>query len=147
MPQKEAFPTNISSRFAVAIHILSLLEMNKGGTNTSDFLASSVNTNPVVVRRIVSMLSRAGLVQVKSGVAGARLAKEASAITLLDIYRAVQVVEENGLFAVHECPNPECPVGRSIQSAILPVFVSAQRAMESELDRIRLTDILHSIPV
>ena len=93
---------NISSRFAVAIHILSVLEMNKAGVSTSDYIAESVNTNPVVIRRIVGMLSKAGLVEVKPGVAGAKLAKHPSEITLLDIYHAVHVVQEDSLFGIHE---------------------------------------------
>lgn len=136
---------NISSRFSVAIHILSILEVNKTGTNTSDFIASSVNTNPVVIRRITGMLSKAGLVEVKPGVPGAKLAKDPSDITLLDIYNAVNVVEENGLFGVHDSPNPDCTVGRNIQGVIVPLFTSAQKAMENVLAAVKLQDIIQDI--
>ena len=79
-----------SNRFAVAIHILSLLETNKNGRTTSDMIAGSVNTNPVVIRRIMGLLSKAGLVTTSPGVAGAAITRPVSEITLLDIYRAVQ---------------------------------------------------------
>jgi len=135
----------ISSRFAVAIHILSLLELNKDGVSTSEYISGSVNTNPVVIRRIMSMLSKAGLANVRPGVAGAKLARDVSEITLLDVYRAVNVVEEDGLFSVHEKPNPECPVGRNIQASIEPIFTTAQKAMEDSLAKVTLQDIVEDI--
>lgn len=135
----------ISSRFAVAIHILSLLELNKDGVSTSEYISGSVNTNPVVIRRIMSMLSKAGLANVRPGVAGAKLARDISEITLLDVYRAVHVVEEDGLFSVHEKPNPDCPVGRNIQSSIEPIFSAAQKAMEDALAKVTLQDIVEDI--
>lgn len=136
---------NISTRFAVAIHILSVLEMNKTGISTSEYIAESVNTNPVVIRRITGMLSKAGLVEVRPGVAGAKLKGEAEEISLLDIYRAVHVVQENNLFAVHEQPNEKCPVGKHIHDAMVPVFSLAQHAMESVLQKVTLQDIVQSI--
>lgn len=136
---------SISSRFSVAIHILSLLDINKASSNTSEFIASSVNTNPVVIRRIMGMLNRAGLVDVRPGVAGARLARNVSDITLLDIYNAVNVVDEDALFGIHESPNPECMVGRNIQAAIVPLFISAQKAMEKVLQDVTLQDIIQDI--
>lgn len=61
---------SISSRFAVGIHILVLIEMNKDGVSSSEFLAESVNTNPVVIRKIMGMLKKSGLVEVHPGKAG-----------------------------------------------------------------------------
>jgi DNA-binding IscR family transcriptional regulator len=135
----------ISSRFAVAIHILTLLEFNKEGISTSEYLSGSVNTNPVVIRRIIGMLNKAGLVDVRPGVAGSKLARPLDEINLLDIYRAVQVVNQNALFAVHDSPNPDCNVGKNIQSAIEPIFTIAQRAMEEQLKHVTLKQIVDDI--
>ncbi|MEK4511132.1 Rrf2 family transcriptional regulator [Paenibacillus anaericanus] len=135
----------ISSRFAVAIHILTLLEINKEGVSTSEYLSGSVNTNPVVIRRIIGMLNKAGFVEVRPGVAGTKLARELSDITLLDIYRAVHVVEEDALFAVHDKANPKCPVGRNIQSTIEPIFSEAQKAMETTLEAVTLQDVVDDL--
>jgi len=132
----------ISSRFAVAIHILSLLEVNKEGRNTSDFIASSVNTNPVVIRRIMSMLNKAGLVITNPGVAGAVLDRPMEQITLLEVYRAVQADHKEELFSVHENPNPQCAVGRNIQGALESTFLQAQKAMEDELSKVTLKHIV-----
>ena len=136
---------SISSRFAVGIHILALIEINKDGVSSSEFLAGSVNTNPAVIRKIMGMLKKAGLIEVHPGIAGAKLAKELSDITLLDVYKAVNVVQDKELFSVHENPNPECPVGRNIQNTIGPLFSTAQLAMENVLGNVTLEDVVKDI--
>ncbi|MBW4083058.1 Rrf2 family transcriptional regulator [Paenibacillus sp. S150] len=138
---------NISTRFAVAIHILTLIDSNKEGKSTSEWIAGSVNTNPVVIRRLTGMLHKAGLVEVRPGVAGARLTRSGAEITLLQIYKAVNAVEADSLFSVHEHPNPRCPVGRNIAGAIVPVFSLAQQAMENVLEGVTLDQIVNQIPV
>lgn len=136
---------SISSRFSVGIHILSLIELNKEGVTSSEFLAASVNTNPAVIRKLMGMLKKAGLIDVRPGIAGARLAKELSAITLFDVYKAVDVVPENELFAVHDKPNPACPVGKNIQDTIEPIFTAAQLAMENVLKNVTLAEVVEGI--
>ncbi|MGG3889714.1 Rrf2 family transcriptional regulator [Metabacillus fastidiosus] len=136
---------SISSRFAVGIHILSLIEINKQGVNSSEFIAGSVNTNPVVVRRIMGMLKNAGLVKVRPGIAGAELAKDLSEITLLDVYKAVNVVPEQELFSLHDNPNPACPVGRNIQETITPLFSIAQLSLEKALGNVTIADVVKDI--
>jgi len=136
---------SISSRFAVGIHILALIELNKEGTTSSEFLASSVNTNSAVIRKLMGMLKKSGLIEVKPGIAGAKLAKKLSDITLFDVYKAVNVVQEKELFSVHENPNPKCPVGRNIQNTIEPLFTSAQLAMEKMLRSVTLEDVVKDI--
>jgi DNA-binding IscR family transcriptional regulator len=123
-----------------------LLAINKDkATNTSEYIAGSVNTNPVVIRKVMSMLKGAGLVHVRAGVAGAELAKELQEITLLDVYKAVNVVAENDLFSSHEHPNPECIVGRNIQHSLTKQFSAAQKAMEHSLEIVTLADVVHDI--
>ena len=136
---------SISSRFAVGVHILTLLEVNKGGVNSSEFIAGSVNTNPAVIRKIMGMLKKSGLINIRPGIAGADLARDLSMITLLDVYKAVNVVQEKELFSIHENPNPECPVGRNIQDAIGPLFSSAEKAMEKALENVTIADVVSDI--
>ncbi|OAS89057.1 MULTISPECIES: Rrf2 family transcriptional regulator [Metabacillus] len=136
---------SISSRFAVGIHILALIELNKEGITSSEFLASSVNTNSAVIRKLMGMLKNAGLIEVKPGIAGAKLSKKLYDITLFDVYKAVNVVQEKELFSVHENPNPKCPVGRNIQNTIEPLFTSAQLAMEKVLRSVTLEDVVKDI--
>lgn len=136
---------SISSRFSVGIHILTLIEINKDGVSSSEYLAGSVNTNPAVIRKIMGMLKKAGLIHVKPGIAGAELAKDLSEITMLDVYKAVNVVKDNELFSIHENPNPDCPVGKNIQNTIEPLFVSAQAALEKVLGNVTIEDVVKDI--
>ena len=93
----------ISSRFTIAIHMLTCMETFKEEYKiTSDFLASSINVNPVIIRRILSQLKEAGLIEVKRGTGGAGIIKPLEEITFLDVYRAVECIEENTLFHFHE---------------------------------------------
>jgi Rrf2 family protein len=143
--KRQVIEMSISSRFTVGLHILALIDLNKDGVSSSEFLARSVNTNPTLIRKIMGMLKKAGLIQVQPGIAGAKLAKDPSHITLLDVYRAVDVVQEKELFSVHENPHPDCPVGRNIQDSIAPVLSAAQLAMEKVLGYVTIKDIVQDI--
>ncbi|WP_321815749.1 MULTISPECIES: Rrf2 family transcriptional regulator [unclassified Paraburkholderia] len=123
---------NTSSRFAFAVHVLALLALQEGAPLSSDIIAGSVNTNPALIRRLLTMLANAGLTTSQLGAGGgALLAREPQAITLLDVYRAV---DDAQLFAMHrEEPNPACMVGRHIQVSLRGIIDDAQRAMEASL--------------
>lgn len=108
---------------------------------TGDFIAGSVNTNPVIIRRITGMLKKAGLVDVRPGVGGATLLKDPAQITLLDIYRAVQVSEDGELFGFHDHPNPLCLVGRNIEAALRTEMREAQLALEQRLAQVSLSEL------
>lgn len=132
----------ISSRFTIAIHIFSCINtFEKEKKVTSDFLASSVEVNPVVIRRILLQLKSAGLVNVQRGTGGTTIAKPLEEISFLDIYRAVECVEAGELFHFHEKPNIECPVGRNIHQVLDEKLERVQRAMERELATITLADV------
>ncbi|HTH17712.1 MAG TPA: Rrf2 family transcriptional regulator [Magnetospirillum sp.] len=131
-------------RFAVAVHVTSVLALHPEQTCTSDWIAGSVNTNPVVIRRILSALAKAGLVHSTRGSAGGSvLARDPSAITLLDIARAVEEDEEPALH--HQPPNPGCPVGRTIQPVLLDVLNRAEAAREAVLAATLLSQVLERI--
>ncbi len=132
----------ISSRFTVAVHILSLLGIESSSHFTSEWIAGSVNTNPVIIRRVIGQLKKAGFVNVRPGTGGTFLAKSLEEITLLDVYRAVDVVEEGELFHFHEEPNPECPVGANIQSVLQLILLHAQSAMEQVLEKVTIKQLV-----
>ena len=133
----------MSSRFTIAIHMLACMEAFKGEYKvTSEFLASSINVNPVIIRRILSQLRDTGIVEVRRGTGGAAPAKPLQEITLLDVYRAVDCVEEKALFHFHENPNMSCPVGRNIHNILDDKLLRAQEAMEWELQAVTLADLM-----
>lgn len=132
----------ITSRLTIALHIFACIDTFKDDYKlTSDFLASSVNVNPVVIRRILGQLKSAGLVNVTRGSGGCEIAKPLTEITMLDVYRAVDCVESDSLFHFHENPNPECPVGRNIHSILDEKLLRVQNAMEHEMQNITLAEI------
>ena len=116
--------------------------MNSNELCTSEWIAESVNTNPVVIRRVIGKLRDAELVQVRRGIGGATLLKPLEEITLLDVYRAVEVVEEGELFQMHEKPNPNCPVGANIEAVLELILLRAQEAMESVLQEITMKELV-----
>lgn len=135
-----------NSRFTVAVHLLAglaLFEKN-GASMTSDQAAQSVNTNPVVVRRIMGDLRKAGLVASQPGTHGGwRFVRPPRTITLRDVYLAV---EDEALFAMHHRqPNSACPVGRSIQGVLARRFERAQAAMLDELSQTTIAEVLDEI--
>lgn len=135
----------VGTRFSIAAHILALLgsEREGGTAASSEYLAASIGVNPVVVRSVMGQLRRVGLVKTSQGVAGASLAKPLSEIALLDVYRAIE--PDGGLFAIHERPNPKCPVGAGIQSALECYFGRVQRSLEQRLEAITLSQVLDEI--
>lgn len=134
----------ITSRLTVALHVFSCMKAFEGQYKlTSDFLASSVNVNPVVIRRLLQQLKAAGLVEVTRGSGGCRPAKPLEEITMLDVYRAVDCVEDNSLFHFHENPNPNCPVGRNIHNVLDEKLMRVQKAMEDEMQKITMAEIAH----
>lgn len=132
----------ISSRFTVAVHVLLCIEMFKEEYKvTSDFLASSVNANPVVIRRILQQLKRAGIVRVARGSGGADTARPLDEITLFDLYKAVECVDGEGLFHFHEEPSLLCPVGRNIHAVLDNRLEKIQSAMEKEMRSVTMRDV------
>ena len=134
----------ISSRFTIAIHIFSCINTFENEYKiTSDFLASSIQVNPVIIRKLLGQLRGAGLIEVKRGSGGASLAKEPGDITLLDIFNAVESLDDGKLFHFHENPNPNCPVGRSVHPVLDGRLEQIQRTMEKEMQSITLKDVFN----
>ena len=133
-----------SCRFAVAVHVLVVLAYKAGEPVTSGLLAASVNTNPVVIRRLLLALQQAGLVATRKGAGcGSRLRRTPERISLDQVYRAVESDEP---FARHtRKPNQGCPVGHCIQAALEEIFASAEAALERDLAKTSLADVLGSV--
>jgi len=129
-----------STRFAVAVHILTALAVSDGKPMRSEDIAYSANTGAVVIRGLLSRLIEAGLTRSQLGAGGgALLAKPAEKIRLLDVYEAV---EDTELFSLHRTPPCEnCAVGGNIIQAMQPVLTRARTALETELAKTTVADI------
>src|SRR5690242_1930064 len=99
-----------SCRFAMAVHVLAVLAYKDGDRVTSTLLASSVNTNPVIIRRLLLILQRCNLVETRKGVgSGSMLSRSPEQINLAEVFRAVE--GEEGFVMPRGKPNQSCPVG------------------------------------
>jgi len=129
-----------NSRLAVAAHIVSVLAFKRDEFVPSHSIASSVNTHPTVIRRILAALTRAGIVASEEGKSGgSKLMKCPSKITLLDLSFAVG---EDHLFAVHKNPtNESCPISRTMKKALGKVFSDAEKAAFIQLQRVSIADL------
>ena len=128
----------------MAVHVLAVLAYKEGDRVTSASLAGSINTNPVIVRRLLSSLQKARLVETCKGAgAGSRLSRSPQRINLGEVYRSVEGGES---FATpSRKPNAICPVGHCILDALAKIFDSAQRAMERDLEKTTLADVIDAV--
>jgi Rrf2 family protein len=134
-----------NSRMTIAVHVLAWLALaqRRGrAVLTSDQVAASVNTNPVIIRRSLGELRRAGLVDVRHGAgAGWSLARDPAQITLLEVHDAIG---PEPLFGLHRTePNLECPVGKGIRPVLSQVYSGIDQAVRRELAAVSVTDVLH----
>src|SRR5947208_3385705 len=135
----------MSSKLSVGIHILTIFGLKPGESLTSEFIADSVNTNPVAIRRLLGSLREAGVVESRTGVGGGwSLLVAPGRITLLDILRAVEPQSE--VFALHRSePNPDCPCGLHVQGVLTEVYDKIQDGMARQLASITIACIAGKI--
>jgi Rrf2 family protein len=132
-----------SCRFAMAVHVLAVLAYKEGDPVTSAKLADSVNTNPVIIRRLLLSLQQARLVETRKGAgAGSRLSRSPQRINLAEVYRAVERHEP--FSSPNNKPNAGCPVGNCIRKTLEMVFASAESALEQDLKRTTLADVVRT---
>jgi Rrf2 family protein len=133
-----------NSRFAVAVHVLTLMAWSGEEPLKSEQVAESVNTNPVVIRRMLCELAEAGLVVSQTGsLGGSRLASDPAKTTLLDIYQALEC---GGVFSLHrQPPSRDCPVGVNIETVLGDVLLEVDSAVEAVLAKITIRDVVQRL--
>lgn len=132
----------ITNRFTIAVHIITAIDYFQDKEKvTSSFLACSVGANPLIVRNVMRKLKEAGIIDISQGKSGIALARKLDEVTFCDIYKAVDCINEEGLFHFHENPNTNCPVGRNIHKAMDKKLLQVQEAMEEAMKKITLADV------
>lgn len=135
----------ISTKFTIAIHILAAVEyFGKDTKVTSDLLASSIGSNPVIIRNIMSDLQNAGIIATKRGPGGIKIERPLNEITFYDVYEAVEKNKDQ-LFNFHDNPSPACPVGRNIHAALDSKLADAQKHFEEDLKHYTIADVENDI--
>ncbi len=130
-----------NSQFAMAVHILTMLASSNDENVKSECIAASVNTNPVVIRRLLGQLAHAGLVSSQTGAfGGTRLARSPEAISLCEIYKAVSCGE---VFALHaRSPSQDCPVGKNIESVLCNLQKEIDKCVGERLAQYTLSSVI-----
>lgn len=128
----------------MAVHVLSLMAWSGEEPLKSEQVAESVNTNPVVIRRMLLELAEAGLVVSQTGsLGGSRLANDPAKTTLLDVYQALEC---RGVFSLHrQPPSRDCPVGVNIETVLGEVLLEVDSAVEQVLEKITIDDVVQRL--
>lgn len=133
-----------NSQFSMAVHILAMLAKAGDGRVKSECIAASVNTNPVVIRRLLGQLNQAGLVASQTGASGGtRLAKSPAEISLCEVYKAVSCGE---VFALHaKSPSQNCPVGKNIEAVLCNLQKEIDRSVGEKLSQYTLAGVIEAV--
>lgn len=133
-----------NSQFSMAVHVLAMLAKSGEDNIKSERVAGSVNTNPVVIRRLLGQLNQANLVISQTGAAGGtRLARCPMEITLAEIYKAVSCGE---VFALHgKSPNQDCPIGKNIESVLCNLQKEIDKTVGEKLSEYTLQSVIDVI--
>ncbi len=136
----------ITNQFTIGIHIICAIEYFKKETIvTSSLLASSTGANPVTVRTVISELREAGILDISQGKTGIGLKKNIDDISLLDVFNAVDSLDEDGLFHFHNSPNPNCPIGKNIHKAMDDKLAKIQDSMKRQMEEIKIGNVYNDI--
>lgn len=135
----------VSRDFTIALHVLLCVKYFGSSTKvTSDFIASSVGVNPVIVRRMFGKLKEAKIIEVNAGTGGVKILKPLEEISLFDVYVAAGC-KKSPIFNFHENPNKLCPVGKNIHKVLDSRIEKATNALENELKAMKFSDLVNDL--
>ncbi len=133
-----------NTRLATAVQILCVIAYKGPEATTSEVIARSLKTNPVVVRRLLKDLQAKGLVTVRPGKdGGVQMGCDPARITLDHIYKAVEA--DNGVFALRPRGNLKCPVDSAMKDLLTPVFHATDLAVEKTLRQTTLSKLMREL--
>ena len=133
-----------NSQFSMAVHVLAMLAKSGDDNVKSECIAGSVNTNAVVIRRLLGQLNQANLVTSQTGASGGtRLAKSPAEISLCEIYKAVSCGE---VFALHaKAPNQDCPIGKNIEAVLCNLQKEIEQSVGEKLKQFTLARVMDMV--
>ena len=134
----------MNTHLAIAIHALTLLAQENNGPLSATYIAASIDTHPVFLRRVLNTLQKAGLIDSQRGAnGGVRLLRPPEKITLLDVYSAISQGED--LLKIHPSPNPACPVGGKISGVLETHFEGAVQALQAYFNGVTIANLLADV--
>jgi DNA-binding IscR family transcriptional regulator len=127
------------SRLSGVLHVL--LHMAESAKPiTSDALATMMQTNPVVIRRVLGGLREQGLVQSEKGHGGGwQLSCDMEQVTLRNIYDALGAPT---LLAIgNRTELPACLVEQAVNAAMDQAFADAEALLLARLGKVTLAQL------
>ncbi len=134
-----------NTQFTVSVQMLILIAISDGKRITSAMLAESTGCNPVMVRQLFAKLKEAGLLRISAGKGTTGLAREASAISLWDVFAAVEGGGQEKLFSFHPNISKTCRVGGCYQAVLGRHLEDAVFAMKASLEQVSLEQLVREI--
>ena len=135
---------HISNKCSIAVHCLIFIyEYGEDKKVTSELLSLSTGCNPVTIRNIVSALKKDGIIDVKFGTGGAKLAVPIQDISLYRICAAVDPKAIDKMIGVHSIPSPFCPIGRNIGSVLDRTYDTIKEDVISSMKSITMVRIVN----
>ena len=133
----------ISIKCSIAVHCLIFIYEAEGIAKvTSNLLAESTGSNPVVIRNILSALKKAGLITVPRGTGGAQLCADPSQITLYQIYSALEPKGVTSLIGIHPCAGRPCPVAQNIRKVLETPYHRIEDAVREAMEQTTLESMI-----
>lgn len=133
----------ISTKCSIAVHcLIFIFEAGEDVKVTSNLLAQSTGSNPVVIRNILSALKKAGIITVARGTGGAQLCKDPSEITLYQIYCALEPDGLSTLIGIHPCDGRPCPVAQNIRKVLQKPYHAIEASIQQTMEGITLQSML-----
>jgi Rrf2 family protein len=133
-----------NTRMATAVQILCVIGYKGPAGTTSQVVARSLRTNPVVVRRLLKSMQQHGLVEIRPGKdGGVQLRQPPGRITLDQVYKAVE--DDTDVFALRPRGNPACPVDSRMKPLLAPIFGAASMAVEKTLKKTTIASLINAI--
>lgn len=133
----------ISIKCSVAVHCLIFIHEAEGIAKvTSNLLAESTGSNPVVIRNILSALKKAGLITVPRGTGGAELCADPSQITLFQIYSALEPDGLTSIIGIHPCDGRPCPIAQNIRKVLEHPYHQIEDAIKEAMEEITLQSMI-----
>jgi len=128
-----------NSQLSGVLHVLMHMALREGPT-TSESLARAMQTNPVVVRRLMGGLRQAGFVASAKGHGGGWvLTCPLDTTTVGDIHQALGA--PHFLAVGHRDENPACVIEQAVNSALDAAYRDAERLILERLHGIALADL------
>lgn len=133
----------ISMKCSVAVHCLIFIHEAQGIAKvTSNLLAESTGTNPVVIRNILSALKKAGIITVLRGTGGAELCSNPSQITLYQIYSALEPDGVTSMIGIHPCHGRPCPIAKNISKVLRKPYQKIEDSVRKAMEGITLQSMI-----